>query len=102
MPLQVGPLFVEERDGDPLAARGARVDSAVEPDRCSSCRLRLLMLRLRFERHHQNVLIAVVMGEPRLHPDMDEPRRTNRRDDANLIVRALDDGRGLRPSPTPR
>jgi hypothetical protein len=40
MPLLVGSLFVEERNGDPLAALGARVDSAVEPDRCSGCRLR--------------------------------------------------------------
>ena len=83
MPLPlVGPLFVEERDGDALAALGARVDSAVEPDRCSGCRLRLITLRRRFESHHQDVLLAVVMGEPRLHPDVEDSRRTDGRDDA--------------------
>ena len=65
---------MEERDGDALAALGARVDSAVEPDCCSGCRVRLRILRLRFERHHEDVLVAVVMGEPRLHPDMEESR----------------------------
>jgi hypothetical protein len=41
------------------------------------------------------LLIAVVMGEPGLHPDMDKPRRTDRRDHANLVVGALDEGQGL-------
>jgi hypothetical protein len=96
MPLPlVGPLFVEERDGDALAAPGARVDRAVESDRCSGCRLSLLILRLRFEPHHQDVLVAVVMGEPRLHPDMEESRRTDRRDDPYLVVGVLNERRGL-------
>ena len=68
--LLMGPLFMEERDGDALAALGARVDRAVEPDRCSGCRLRLLVLRLRFKWDHQDVPVAVVMGEPRLHPNI--------------------------------
>jgi hypothetical protein len=41
------------------------------------------------------VLVAVVMGEPRPHPDMEQSRPTDRRDDPYLIVGALDQRRGL-------
>jgi hypothetical protein len=91
----VGPLFVEESDGYALAALGARIDSAVEPDRCRGCRICLIRLRLRFEPHHQDMLVAVVMGEPRLHPDTEEFRPTDRRDDAYLVVGAVDERRGF-------
>jgi len=62
----VGPLFVEERDGDAFAALGTCVESAVEPDR----RRGNLILGRTFKRHHQDMLVAVVMGKPCLDPDM--------------------------------
>jgi len=46
----------------------AGADRAVEPDRGGGGRPGLVTLRLRLERHHRDVLVAVVMGEPRLHP----------------------------------
>lgn len=54
MPLVLlGLLFVKERDRHALAALGAGVHGAVEPDSRRGTDRGLLIRRLGFERHHQ-------------------------------------------------
>jgi hypothetical protein len=91
----VRPLFVEERNGDALAAMRARVDGAEEPDRGGTRSLGNFILGDGFKRHHQDMLFGVVMGEPGLHSDTQLPWRTDRRADPDLVVGAGDDRRRL-------
>ena len=45
------------------------------------------------------MLIVVMMGKSRLHPDPQQVKRSGRRDDADDVIGALDERRGLGTKP---